>query len=123
MSWETVPGRANRPNVHIGFAAPQPVSTETPLLDLTELGSTYDRLRFVLDNQSANTVFLVVEHGETASKADVERRVIAIAPGKQGSIKVRDVDELFWRLAAYSDPDGSYPPSNSRWLVIGWPRA
>lgn len=121
MSWPTsAPGASDYYPIELfSYGSPQNVSTETVLLALTELGVRYASLRFILKNESANIVHLVVEHSEDGVTEDGERYKVEIAAGLQGSFTVEDVMALHWSLSALGDPDAGFPSSSVRWKVLG----
>lgn len=107
------------PRVLTPFAAPQAVSTETPLMALTELGSTYGDLVFVVRNQSAgNQAAFYIDRSESGVVVDADRQTVYVPALSERRLELRDVLSLYWALSAAGDPDGGFPSVNVSWQLL-----
>jgi hypothetical protein len=75
MTWATHSSPV-RPTIVYPFASPTTVSTETPLLPLTELGAVYERLTFTLRNHDLTNSRRLLRRPERerVAASDEERR-------------------------------------------------
>jgi hypothetical protein len=119
MTWATHSSPV-RPTIVYPFASPTTVSTETPLLPLTELGAVYERLTFTLRNHDlTHSAAFYVDQSESGVAADEERRAVVIGAGKERQIALDDVLSLYFGISAAGDPDGGFPSVSVSWQVVG----
>lgn len=125
MGWATADGGPNAgisyyslPRVLNAFAAPQAVSTETPLLAYTELGRDYADLVFTLRNHGVVQAAFYVDRSESGVAADADRQTVYVPAGAERRLECRDLLSLWWALAAAGDPDGGFPSVNVSWQLL-----
>lgn len=119
MAW-TTRNDSHYPRVIVPFTTPVSVSTETPLMSLTELGSEYADLVFTLRNHDAtNLVAFYLEQSETGSVNDEEREAVYVAALKERTMEFRDILRLNWGIAAAGNPDGGFPSVLVSFQVVG----
>lgn len=126
MAWATTDGGPNAglsyyslPRVLYPFAAPQPVSTETPLLAYTQLGRDQADLVFTLRNHGAAQAAFYVDRSESGVAADADRQTVYVPAGAERRLELRDVLSLNWAMSAAGDPDGGFPSVNVSWQLLG----
>lgn len=127
MSWPTAPLRAGRtylietqPHLLFAFAgSPTAVSTETPLLALTQYGDAYKHLSVTLRNHdNTNKAELYVDRSETGTVKEAKRQLYIVPPASEWTEHFNDIRSLFWGISASGDPDASYPSVNVTWQLV-----
>lgn len=102
------------------FSTPEAVSTERPLLGLTEFGRHYGALKFTVRNHdAANPVRVYVDHSDSGVVVSPTRDIISIAPLHEESLIVPDVMSLLFSLSAAGDPDNGFPSCLVSWSIVG----
>lgn len=108
------------PRVIYPFASPTTVSTESPLLALTELGELYADLVFTLRNHHAtNTAQFYVEQSESGVVTDEDRKTMTVGPLKERRYEFREILSLWWGLTASGAVDSGYPSVSVSWQLVG----
>jgi hypothetical protein len=106
------------------FAAPQAVSTETPLFALTQFGDKFSDIVFTLRNHDAvNKAALYIDRSASGIVSAEDRQIVYISPLHERSFELRDVMWLYWGLSASGDPDAAFPSVNVSWQVLARIRA
>lgn len=106
------------------FAAPENVSTERPLLALTQLGLAYEDLTFTIRNHDGiHLVYFYLDKSESGLVANVSREIITVAAGGEGKFEVHNAMSLFYGISAAGDPDSGSPVTSVSWAVAGRPRS
>lgn len=119
MGW-TTRNDSHYPRVVVPFADAAAVSTETPLLALTELGSQYADLVFTLRNHSASELAaFYIEQSESGVVTDDERETVYVAALKERTFEFRNILRLYWGISAAGDPDGGFPSVSVSFQVVG----
>lgn len=119
MAWLTSPV-LDSPYVVLAFAAPQSVSTETPLLALAQYGDLHKDLAFTLRNHDVtNRAAMYIEQSESGVVNDEDRETLYIGPGKERTFEFRDILRLQWGLAAAGDPDAGFPTVQVSFQLLG----
>lgn len=118
MSWT---GAANIvPYVITAFAAPQVVSTETPLQTLVELGPAYQKLTFTLRNHNpALNAAFYIDTSESGVVVSAVRNIVVVPPLKEYQIDFEAVMRRFFSVSASGDPDAGYAAVSVSFEVIG----
>lgn len=118
MSWT---GSANVvPKIIQAFDTPVSVSTETPLMVLTELGPAYEKLTFTLRNHDAAlNAALYIDTSESGVVVSAVRTIVIVPPLKEYQIDFTGVMRRFFAVSGSGDPDGGYAAVNVSWEVIG----
>lgn len=123
MSWPPEPQNDPRkPRILVAFTggAGVLVSTETPLLALTEWGVFYSDLVFTLRNlDDTNIAALYVDQSESGVVVDSDRDIVYVPPLKERRVEFRDLLALKWSAAASGDPDSAFPPVHVDLQVVG----
>lgn len=108
------------PRVIYPFATAVTVSTETPLLALTEFGELYADLVFTVRNHHAtNTAQFYIEQSESGVVTDEDRESVTVGPLKERRYEFRDILALSWGLTASGAVDAGLPTVNVSWQVVG----
>lgn len=108
------------PRVIVAFSTPTTVSTETPLLALTQLGDVYHDLVFTVRNHHAtNTAQFYVEQSESGVVNDEERESATVGPLKERRYEFRNILSLYWGLTASGSADDGYPSVDVSWQLTG----
>jgi len=119
MSW-TSRRDGNYPRLILDFADAVQVSTESPIMALTEFGSQYRDLAFTLRNHDAtNPAAFYLEQSESGVVTDDERDTVYVAPLKERTMEFRDILRLYWGVSAAGDPDNAFPAVNVSFRVVG----
>lgn len=129
MAWRdaNIAGAMYQPLVLVDFAAPGSVSTETPLLALTELGVRWGRVWFTLRNHDAtNAANAIVDQSESGAVNTELRQQKLVPPLSEATFIFddklgREVARLF-SLSASGDPAAAFPAVNVSWQLRVEPR-
>lgn len=123
MSWPVAAAGRDKhgnPGVLTDFAAPGAVSTETPLLALTELGPRWAKVWFTVRNHDAsNWAEAIVDRSESGSVNDELRQRKRVPPLGETTFIFddapgREIARMF-ALAAAGDPDAGNPS-----VLVSW---
>lgn len=119
MGWplESAGGNFSRPVYRSDVSGVVAVSTETTLLDWTDL-SDCEELYFIVENESANLVRLYHRHSLRGTRENDNHVFVDIAAGDEGWIQIERVRNVFHKFTAAGDPDGGFPSSNVRYALV-----
>lgn len=111
-----------RPGILYSFAAAQAVSTETPLLALTEIGVLWSTVWATIRNHHATIPALaVLDRSESGSVNDEMRKLATVPALGEYTFVLDDTPgrELtrMMALSAAGDPDAGYPSITVSWQV------
>lgn len=124
MGWKTPDSNAGFgysifPRELYAFAAPQAVSTPTPLLALVELGRDYQDIVVTLRNHTAGSqAAFYVNRSESGAVNDADPQTVIVPALSERRLEFRDVLSLWWGLDASGDPDAAYPSVSVSWQII-----
>ena len=104
----------------VAFAAPQAVSTVTPLYALNDLGNAYRDLIFTVRNHDAAlNAAMYVDTSASGVVVDGQPSQVIISPSQEWSIIFRDVLSLYFALSASGDPGGGFAGVNVSFQIAG----
>jgi hypothetical protein len=120
LGWSNNSSSSKYPRVIRDFATPTAVSTETPLLVLTEYGALYSCLAVTLRNHDAsNRAALYIDQSESGTVNDEERETLYVGALRERTIEFRDILRLMWGVSAAGDPDTGFPSVSISWRLVG----
>lgn len=123
MTWPVTANDARKPRTLRAFGSPIVVSTETPIVALTEWGLFYSDLAFTLRNLDATKrAALYVDQSESGLVVDADREIVYVDPLQERRVEFRNVLSLKWGSSASGDPDAGFAAVSVLLQIVGLQR-